>query len=90
MVKKNDWNIDEKEIPRDFFRDSKDYFPYNGGSVETFFTKVKMVHSKRVFGKAKGEKMNITGKDMINALEVHKKFKDEDITNNKPPPGMYV
>ncbi len=90
MVKKNDWNINETEIPKDFFRDSKDYFPYNGGSIETFFTKVKMVHSKRVFGKSKGEKMNITGEDIKKALDIHKKFKDEDISkNNKPPSGMY-
>ena len=91
MVRNNNWNIDENEIPKDFFKDCKDYFPYNGGSVETFFTKVKMVHSKRVFGKAKGKKMNITGEDMKNALDIHKKFKDENISKrNKPPVGMYV
>ena len=92
MIRKNDWGISEKEIPLDFFKNNFKYFPHNGGSVETFFAKVKMVHSKRVFGKSKVEKMNITKEDIKNALEIHRKFEnlDEKINNKLPPPGMYV
>jgi len=91
MVKKNNWGIKKEDIPYNFFKHNREYFPFNGGSIETFFGKVKMIHSKRVFGKPKGEKMKITQEDIINAMKVHKEFEriDERI-NDKPPPFMYT
>ena len=89
MVRKNDWYIDDTEIPKYFFKNNREYFPYNGGSIETFFGKVKMVHSKRVFGKSKTSKMNITRKDMTKALDIHK-ASIEKKKRNIPPPGLYI
>jgi len=91
MVRKNDWDINTNEIPFNFFKTNRDYFPFNGGSIETFFGKVKMVHSKRVFGKSKKEKMKITKDDILQALKVHKEVEriDERLIN-KPPTGMYI
>ena len=91
MVNKNNWGIKKEDIPYNFFKHNREYFPFNGGSIETFFGKVKMIHSKRVFGKPKGEKMKITQEDIINAMKVHKEFEriDERI-NDKPPPFMYT
>ena len=91
MVKKNDWSITNNDIPSNFFKKNREYFPFNGGSIETFFGKVKMIHSKRVFGKSKEDKMKITKEDILQALKIHKEVEriDERI-NNKPPPGMYI
>ena len=91
IVKKNDWELDVNEIPYEFFKRNRQYFPFNGGSIETFFAKVKMIHSKRVFGKSKEDKMKITSEDIIQALKIHKEVErmDERL-NDKPPPGMYV
>ena len=92
MVKKNNWSINKEEIPMNFFKHNRECFPYNGGSVETFFSKVKMVHSKRVFGKSKEEKMNINKEDILRAMEIQKEFKnsEERLGKSKPPPGMYI
>jgi len=91
MIRKNNWLIDNKDIPTNFFKHNRECFPFNGGSIETFFGKVKMIHSKRVFGKSKKEKMKITKEDIENAIEIHKKYEMiDDIMNNNPPFGMYL
>lgn len=88
MITKNDWLINKSDIPTDFFKDNLQYFPHNGGSIESFFAKIKIVHSKRVFGKSKTEKRIVTKKDILNAFDIQKKnIKTE---KKKIPFGMYL
>ena len=89
MINKNNWSIDEKEIPHNFFKNNIKYFPFNGGSIETLFSKIKIVHSKRVFGKSKNIKLNINKNDILNAFKLHKKYQDINEVINKPPFGIY-
>ena len=88
MITKNDWLINKSDIPTDFFKDNIQYFPHNGGSIESFFAKIKIVHSKRVFGKSKTEKKIVTNKDILNAFDIQKK--NIKIEKKKIPFGMYL
>lgn len=74
-----------------WFEKNKDCFPFFGGSLLTFLSKVKICHSRRVFGLPKYYKRFITKEDMNNALKVFKecssKLKDPFHT---PPINMYA
>lgn len=90
MVKKDKWKITSTQIPVNFFKDNTEYFPYFGGSVEIFYGKVKIAHSKRVFGRDRSKKKRISKNDMIYALKLHKDSFQKLNTNDKPPFGMYT
>lgn len=69
-------------------KDNKDYFKNAGGDIETFISKCKMIHSRRVFSLGKEHKFILTKDDLQQTMEYI-------ITNNKPkttePPfGMYM
>ena len=52
MVNDINWSVDtsvDKKFIVDFFRDNKEYFKNFGGDIETFISKIKMAHSKRIF-----------------------------------------
>jgi SpoVK/Ycf46/Vps4 family AAA+-type ATPase len=58
-----------------FFRTEKEYFKNFGGDIETFITKIKMFHSKRVFILDKEHKFIITKDDVNGGLEMVKKYR---------------
>lgn len=93
QVKEGDWYIELKtkeRLPK-FFDDKKEYFPHYGGDTETLFAKVKICHSRRVFGKPRYMKKEITYNDLKTGYELFKE--NSHITRNGrnlPPPGMYV
>ena len=93
QVKEGDWyiNNDAKEKLSKFFGDRKEYFPHFGGDTETLFAKVKICHSRRVFGKPRYMKKEITYQDLKKGYELFKQ--NSHLTRNKknrPPLGMYV
>ena len=55
-------------------------FKNAGGDIETFLSKCKMVHAKRVFALDPEHMFVITKKDLENSLELMKKYrlKEED------------
>jgi SpoVK/Ycf46/Vps4 family AAA+-type ATPase len=89
MVKEVDWEIafDKKDLVN-IFEHNKEHFKNAGGDIETFLSKCKMVHSKRVFNMSKEHKFILTKNDINTAMEFikknNKKIKDE------PPAGMYT
>jgi len=93
QVKEGDWYIELKtkeRLPK-FFDDKKEYFPHYGGDTETLFAKVKICHSRRVFGKPRYMKKEITYNDLKTGYELFKE--NSHITRNgksRPPIGMYV
>jgi len=93
QVKDGDWYIEHEtrqKLPK-FFGDRKDYFPHFGGDTETLFAKVKICHSRRVFGKPRYMKKQITYQDLKKGYELFKQ--NSHITRNgksRPPLGMYV
>ena len=67
-----------------FFKDNKECFKHTGGSIETFISKLKMVHSKRVFSLDKEFKFIINKEDIKNGIEEVKKH-----SNTEPKKIMF-
>jgi hypothetical protein len=88
-IKEINWSyIFEKNYIDKIIKDNKDIFKYGGGSIETFLSKCKMLHSKRVFLLDNHHKFILTEKDIENSIEylkLHKKKEKENI-----PYGMYL
>ena len=87
------WYISEKarkNLP-DFFNERKKYFPHFGGDTETLFAKVKILHSRRVFGKPRYMKKEINFADMKKGYELflENSHVKQSEGKNLPPPGMY-
>ena len=62
---------------------NKDYFKNAGGDCETFISKIKLVHSKRVFTLDKSLKFKINIHDIKEALEMIKKYKLDIVEDKK-------
>lgn len=82
MIGEMKWQIgmDKKDIV-EIIKNEKDLFKHAGGDVETFLSKMKMVHAKRVFSLDPDHMFVFTKQDMVNAIELIKKnllHKDED------------
>lgn len=78
MVNDIKWNIHqsvEKKFIIDFFKNNKEYFKNFGGDIETFISKIKMAHSKRIFCLDKENKFIITKEDINIAINMLKKSK---------------
>lgn len=90
MVKEANWETSmDHEIVTKALKDNKKYFKYAGGDVETFLSKCKMVHAKRIIGLDKIHKFVLTSEDLHNGIELvkkHSKIKEE----SKPPMGLYM
>lgn len=69
MIKDIKWNYsdDEKELTT-FFEKNKDNFKNFGRDIETFITKCKLYHSKRVFGKNPELKGKLNKNDLEKAI----------------------
>ena len=76
MIKDINWtlDIDKKDII-EFFKTNKDMFQNAGGDIETFISKIKLTHSKRVFTLDTTLKFKINNQDIENALNMLKKYK---------------
>ena len=79
MINEIKWYLHE-EIDNpyliNFFENNKNLFEHTGGSIETFISKLKMVHSKRVFCLEKEVKFILTYEDIKNGLEMTKKHSE--------------
>ena len=82
MIEEMKWHIsmDKKDII-ETIKNENDLFKNAGGDVQTFLSKMKMVHAKRVFSLDSEHMFVFTKKDMDNAIELIKKNllnKEED------------
>ena len=76
MANRIGWTVSKNAIEPDFFKKNKSLFPYFGGDLETFITKCKFIHIRRIFGKESPNKI-IEKEDIIQALEEHKEHRAE-------------
>jgi replication-associated recombination protein RarA len=75
MVFEMKWEVDsdcDDKTITELIKKEKDIFKDAGGSVENFISKIKLTHSRRVFGLAEELKFKITIGDMESALEMMK------------------
>jgi hypothetical protein len=74
MVNEMKWEINiDNNIIIDLIKKDKDLFKDAGGSMENLFSKIKLVHSKRVFGLPMDQKFYIKEADISGAIEMMKK-----------------
>lgn len=67
-------DMDEKDS-KEWFKTNKDEFKYFGRDIETFLTKLKVVHSKRMFGKESLDRKRVIKKDMDDGIDLFKQHK---------------
>jgi SpoVK/Ycf46/Vps4 family AAA+-type ATPase len=88
MVRDIEWDISfDEKFMLSFFEKHKDMFKNAGGDIETFLTKCKMFHSRRVFCLGKEHKFIISKEDVKQAIEFLEKNKPKE---DKPPEHMYL
>lgn len=88
MVEKVDWKLDfSPSFMVNIIRENKSMFKYNAGSIETFLSKCKILHSRRVFGSDAESKYILTKEDILNSVEY---MKSNGYKEDVPPEGMYV
>lgn len=66
--------LDKKET-KEWFKKHHEEFKYFGRDMETFLTKLKVVHSKRMFGKSAFERKNIVMQDLDDGIELFREHK---------------
>ena len=75
MINENKWDLlVDVDFLKDVISKNDDIFKNAGGSCEVLFSKIKLVHSKRIFGKSSSLKFKITEDDITNAVELMKKY----------------
>ena len=75
IVRSRGWDIDASAAPISLFEDNRDHFRFNGGDMETLFTKTKFLHGRRVFGKRAAVKKMLTHEDVAAGIDA---FLDND------------
>jgi Holliday junction resolvasome RuvABC ATP-dependent DNA helicase subunit len=74
------------ECNKIWFEKRKEYFKFYGRDMETLFTKTKMTHSRRIFGKIDAEKKNISMDDLDKGFELF--IQNEEVKNRKEGENM--
>jgi hypothetical protein len=92
MIKEMQWHvsIDRDDIV-DFIKKDLKLFKNAGGDIETFLSKCKIVHAKRVFSLDPKHMFVLTKKDLKGGINLMKKYRlkkeDEDSTIHE---SMYM
>ena len=96
-IKEIEWEIhpDEKKINVEWFKRNSDCFQSYGRDIESLLSKIKIIHSRRVFCKPDSEKKKITLNDLEKGFELFMKneyiqSKKEKQELNKSFMSMYV
>ena len=72
------WSLSDK-ITDEWFKGKKEEFQYYGRDIETFLSKAKICHSRRVFCLPKEKKTILTKRDLNKAFDL---FKENNTTDN--------
>jgi SpoVK/Ycf46/Vps4 family AAA+-type ATPase len=96
QVQQNNWTFDESLRLNDYnligeiFNKNEEIFTQNAGDTLILFDKIKICHSRRVFGKRRKYKKIIDISDIKKGIELMKSFKDKKNKKSEVPYGMYV
>jgi len=80
-VKDINWKLSDKVTER-WFENKKDEFKYYGRDIETFLSKAKICHSRRVFCLSQDKKTILTKRDLDKAFELFKNNNTTDENND--------
>lgn len=88
MIKEINWEIDIKNYELEqFIKQNIKTFKYAGGDIETFLTKCKMAHAKRVINLDNKERFILKIEDFKEAISIMKERNEKN--KNEPPFGLY-
>jgi stage V sporulation protein K len=79
-------NVSKWLVKKQYLRDKMDKFPFFGGDIETFWNKIKLYHSSRVFGSDFKLFTHITKEDIQNGYD---NFISMNKCNNRPETLTY-
>lgn len=71
-IKDNGWLLDN-EVKETWFHKKLEFFPCSGRDIETLWTKIKISHSKRIFGKINSNKKVVLEIDLEKGFELFMK-----------------
>jgi len=81
MIHESNWELSvDTTFLKNMIVKEKDLFKDSGGSCENLFSKIKLAHSKRIFGQSSSLKFKISEDDINNAIEMMKKYNSEKKT----------
>jgi len=85
----------EKKIDVKWFEKNKEHFKFYGRDMETLLSRIKIAHSKRVFGFEEGEKRKISYEDLEKGLELflkntNQKKREAEIERKRIWESIYV
>uniref|UniRef100_A0A6C0HBB9 AAA+ ATPase domain-containing protein n=1 Tax=viral metagenome TaxID=1070528 RepID=A0A6C0HBB9_9ZZZZ len=82
-IKDSGWTYDDKneKISAEWFERKMPYFKFYGRDVENMLSKIKVCHSRRVFGDPDSEKTKITFEDLEKGFEMF--LKNDEVKNRK-------
>ena len=81
-VKDAGWTIEENsKINAEWFEKNMVYFKFFGRDIETLFSKIKIAHGRRIFGKPNTDKKKITFADLEKGFEMF--LKNDNVKNKK-------
>ena len=93
-IKEDDWYTDNY-LDKEWFENKKEYFKYYGRDIEVLFTKTKIAHSRRIFGKSPSDRKILTKEDIekgftifLNNTEIAKRKEKTNFKNMMS--SMYV
>lgn len=91
MVKEINWNINvSNDFISNLIKNNIQYFQNTAGDIETFLTKCKIAHSKRVISSEPEYKFILLEDDLLNGIELVKKHQQVPEDNNNPMFGLYI
>jgi len=79
-VENNGWTLSNKKDIEGWFNDKKDAFPAFGRDIEVFFSKCKIVHTRRSFCNPNDPAMSISLNDVKQAFELLNQHKNKSET----------
>jgi SpoVK/Ycf46/Vps4 family AAA+-type ATPase len=88
-------DVKEKKIDVKWFEKNKEHFKFYGRDMETLLSRIKIAHSKRVFGFEEGEKRKISYEDLEKGLELflkntNQKKREAEIERKRIWESIYV
>ena len=90
MIDEMKWETElSKEDMTELLETNKEFFKFAGGDIETFLSKCKMSHAKRVLNKGWESKFVLNKEDMLDAIEMIKKYSIKNEKDDRPY-GMYT
>ena len=79
------WKLEDENVKSEWFKKNINFFRYYGRDIETFLSKTKIAHSRRVFCKPLNEKKIINLKDLENGFKIYvnesKKSEQKELEN---------